>query len=127
MNVVDSSAWLEYLAGGPNAGLFAPAIEGTDQLLVPAIVLYEVFKKVLNGPGEDAALTVAAVMHEGRLVEIDSTLALLGARLSVELKLPMADSLILAVAQAHQATLWTQDADFDGLPGVRFVEKGAER
>lgn len=119
-NVVDSSAWLEYFADGPNADFFAPAIENTRQLLVPAISLYEVFKRVLQQRGEGDALQAVALMQQGRVVDVDGTLALSAARLSAELKLPMADSLILAAAQAHKAVLWTQDADFAAVPGVRY-------
>jgi predicted nucleic acid-binding protein len=120
VNVVDSSAWLEYLANGPNAGYFAPAIEAVDELLVPAIVIYEVFRRVLQQRGEDAALQAAALLHQGEVVEVDSALALLAARLGAEHKLPLADSLIYATAHARGALLWTQDADFKTLPGVRF-------
>lgn len=120
MNVVDSSAWLEYLANGPNAGYFAPAIEAVDELLVPAIVIYEVFRRVLQQRGEDSALQAAALLHQGEVVEVDSALALLAARLGAEHKLPLADSLIYATAHARGALLWTRDADFKTLPGVRF-------
>lgn len=127
MNVVDSSAWLEYLANGPNAAYFAPAIEAVDDLLVPAIVLYEVFRRVLQQRGEDAALQAAALLHQGEIVAIDSALALYAARLSAELKLPLADSLIYATSRVRDATLWTQDADFKGLPDVRYRPSRASR
>lgn len=120
MNLVDSSGWLEYFADGPNAPFFAPAIEDAAALLVSTINLYEVFKRVLQQRDEDSALKAVAVMGEGRVVPIDDALALSAARLSVLHDLPMADSLILATARAHQALVWTQDADFDGLEGVRY-------
>lgn len=120
MNVVDSSAWLEYLANGPNANHFAPAIEGVDELLVPAIVIYEVFRRVLQQRGEDAALQAAAVLHQGKVIAVDSALALYAARLGAEHKLPLADSLIYATTRVREAVLWTQDADFKDLPGVRY-------
>ncbi len=120
MNVVDSSAWLEYLANGPNAGHFAPVIEAIDDLLVPAIVLYEVFRRVLQQRGEDAALQAAALLHQGEVVAVDSALALYAARLGPEHKLPLVDSLTYATSRAREATLWTQDADFKGLPEVRY-------
>ena len=124
MNVVDSSAWLEYFADGPNAEVFAPAIERTAKLLVPSLCLFEVFKRVLQQRGEGPGLQAVAVMRQGTVVELDEVLALTAARLSAELKLPMADSVILATARHYRATVWTQDADFEGLPGVRFVKKG---
>jgi predicted nucleic acid-binding protein len=123
MNVVDSSGWLEYFADGPNADFFAPAIEAKRELLVPVISVYEVFKRVLQQRDEDAALQAAAQMLQGQVIELDATLALQAARTSVELKLPMADSLILATAQAHDALVWTQDEHFEGLAGVRYTEK----
>ena len=120
MNVVDSSAWLEYFSNGPNATAFAPAIEKTADLVVPALTLYEVFKRVLQQRDEGAALQAIAVMQQGRVVDLDAALALSAARLSVDLGLPMADSVILATARTYEAVLWTQDTDFKGLPGVEY-------
>jgi len=123
MNVVDSSAWLEYLADGPNANFFAPAIEKTRQLLVPAIVLSEVFKKVLQERSETDALGAISVMQHGRIVELSGGLALNAARLSHQFKLPMADSVILATARASNAMIWTQDSDFKGMENVKFRQR----
>ena len=121
MNVVDSSGWLEYFAGGPNADFFAPAVEAVDELVVPAVSLYEVFKRVLQQRGEGDALQAIALMQQGSLVELTSPIALDAARTSAELGLPMADSIILATARAHEATLWTQDSHFEGIEGVRYI------
>jgi len=123
MNVIDSSAWLEYFANGPNAGFFAPAIENTDELLVPSLTLFEVFKRVLQQRDEDQALQAVAVMQQGKVVDLDSRIALEAARISRDRGLPMADSIIYASAQVHGAAVWTQDADFDGLSGVRYRQK----
>ena len=123
MNVVDSSGWLEYFANGPNADFFAPAIENTAELIVPTLSLYEVFKQVLQQRGEGDALQAVAAMLQGRVVDLDTDLALSAARLSVAFKLPMADSVILSAAQMHGATLWTQDADLKGIPGVEYIAK----
>ena len=119
MNVVDSSGWLEYFADGPAAGFFAPAIEKTSELVVPTVSLYEVFKRVLQQRDESAALNAVALMQQGRLVDLTAPLALSAATLGAQLKLPLADSVIYATARAHEATLWTQDADFEGLPDER--------
>ena len=102
MNVVDSSGWLEYFADGPNAQFFALAVEDVSALLVPTVSIYEVFKRVLQQRGEGEALQAAAVMAQGRPVELDTR---------------------LATAQAHHATLWTQDSDFAGVHGVEYIEK----
>jgi len=123
MNVVDSSGWLEYFADRSNADFFAPAIESVSELLVPSISIYEVFKKVLQERGESEGFQAVATMQQGRVVDLDATLALRAAKISAELKLPMADSVMLATAQVHEARLWTQDADFEGIEGVEYVEK----
>lgn len=120
MNVVDSSGWLEYLADGPNAAFFAPAIERSVDLLVPTLSIFEVFKRVRGQRDESSALQAIALMHQGQLVDLTAPLALDAARLSRSAGLPMADSIMLATARIHGATFWTQDADFKGLPDVRF-------
>lgn len=123
MNIVDSSGWLEYFAEGDNADFFAPAIEDTKNLLVPVICIYEVFKKILLQSGMNEAQVHVSDMKQGQVIEIDESLALSAAKLSADLKLPMADSLILATARANNATLWTQDEHFKDLEGVSYIEK----
>jgi predicted nucleic acid-binding protein len=123
MNLVDSSGWLEYFADGQNAKFFAPALEDTENLLVSTINIYEVFKRVFQQRGEDAALQAVALMQQAGVVDVTSPIAMDAAKLSAEMKLPMADCLILATARAFGATLWTQDADLRGLPDVRFTKK----
>ncbi|MBW0000179.1 MAG: type II toxin-antitoxin system VapC family toxin [Verrucomicrobia bacterium] len=122
MNVVDSSAWLEYLTGSEWAERFAEPIEKTASLIVPVIVIYELFKKVYRERGEDAALEVYGLLAQGTVVDIEPPLALAAARIP----LPLADSLIYATAQLHRATLWTQDEHFQGMAGVRYFPKGKE-
>jgi len=123
MNVIDSSGWLEYFADGPNADFFAPAIEGVTELIVPSISLYEVFKRILQQRSEGDALQAVAAMQQGVVVDLNSTLALNAAKLSVDLQLPLADSIILATDHWHNAVLWTQDADFSEIEGVQYVKK----
>jgi len=123
VNVVDSSGWLEYFANGPNANFFAPPIEDTRRLIVPSLSVFEVFKRVLQQRDENAALQAAALMQQGQIVPLDAKLALAAAKLSADLKLPLADSVILATARAYHATLWTQDADFASIPGVKYRAK----
>jgi len=120
MNVVDSSAWLEYFADGPNAQEFAPAIADIQDLLVPSITLFEVFKRVMVQRDSEAALYAVGQMQRGRVVDLDADLAVAAADLSIDLGLPLADSVILATARAAEATLWTQDSDFEGLEGVQY-------
>jgi toxin FitB len=120
---VDSSGWIEYFTDSPNASIFAPAIEDRDNLLVASPSVCEVFKWILREHGESAALQAAAVMRQGVLVDLDVTLAIRAAKVRLERKLPLADSIIYATAQALGAILWTQDAHFEGLPGVRYTPK----
>ncbi|MGB9585789.1 MAG: type II toxin-antitoxin system VapC family toxin [Anaerolineales bacterium] len=123
MNVVDSSGWLEYFIDGKNADFFAPVIENTQDVLVPTISLFEVFKRILLERTRDDALEAVAQMKEGRVVELDDSLALFAAELSYKLQLPLADSIILATARVNNATLWTQDVHFKGMDGVEYFEK----
>ncbi len=120
MNVVDASAWLEYFADGPNAGEFAEAIADTEQLVVPSITLFEVFKRVRVQRDPAAALYAVAQMMRGRVVDLDSELAVAAAALSAETGFAMADSVVLATARDADATLWTQDSDFEGMDGVEY-------
>jgi predicted nucleic acid-binding protein len=123
MNVVDSSGWLEYFTRGENAEFFLPIIRDSEHLLVPTICVYEVFKRLLVERDEDSALLAAGLMSHGCEVELDRSLALEAAQISRELKLAMADSIILATARACEAALWTQDEHFKDIPGVKFIEK----
>ena len=123
MNVVDSSAWLSYFAGDKNSGQFAKPIEAIDKLLVPSIALTEVFKSILRQRSEEAAFEAIAHMEQGRVIALDSELAINAASYGVELKLPLADTIIYATAKKYGATVWTQDSDFKGLSGVKFYPK----
>ena len=123
MNVVDSSAWLEYFADGPNAARFAAAIENQGKLLVPSITLLEVFKRISQQRDDSVALQYIAVMQQGAVVDLDADLALRAAVLGQQHKLPLVDSIIYATAQRAKALVWTQDADFEGLSDVRYWKK----
>ncbi len=123
MNVINSSGWLEYFTGGKNANFFAPVIEATENVIVPTISIFEVFKRTLVEKNRDDALEAVAMMYDGKIIDLDREIALIAAELSFELKLPMADSIILATARANDAILWTQDEHFKGLAGVKYVKK----
>jgi len=123
MNVVDSSAWLEYFGDGPNASEFAKAIENPGELVVPTLTLFEVFKRTAQLQSEAVALSAVATMMQGKLVDLTSTLALHAARLSLSGHLPLADSIILATARSEGAILWTQDAHFEGIENVKYLPK----
>lgn len=123
MNIVDSSCWLEYLTNSKLANNYAKVIEHPKQLIVPSITLYEVFKKALQEKGESTALQIVAHMKQGKVIDLNLEISILAANLSIEYSLPMADSIILATARKHGATLYTQDADFKGLDGVKYFKK----
>ena len=120
MNCVDSCGWLEYFADGPHASFYAKAIEDVGSLVVPTIVLLEVFQRIVQQRDEASALQAVAAMQQGTVVALDAALALSAATLGVRHALPLADSLILATARAAEAVVWTQDAHFRDLPSVRF-------
>jgi toxin FitB len=123
MNLVDTSGWLEYFFGGKNASRFSLPIENTESLTVSVICLYEVFKKVNMVADEAKALQAVAQMKQGVVIPLSEDLALRSSLVSIKYKLAMADSMIYATAQMHNACLWTQDADFEKLANVKYIEK----
>ncbi|MDR2630902.1 MAG: type II toxin-antitoxin system VapC family toxin [Spirochaetaceae bacterium] len=123
MNIVDSSLWLEYFAGTDTGNMVSKTIENIGELIVPSIVLYEVFKKLLLETTEDNALFCIAHMKQGKIINLGDTLSLSVARLGVKFKLPMADSIIYAVTIKYEGILWTQDRHFSGLDFVKYFEK----
>lgn len=122
-NVVDSSGWLEYFADAKNAHFFAPIIENTKNLIVPTISLLEVFKHVLRQCSEKQAFESVECMMQGDVVDLDIEISLSAAKLGIQYKIPLADSIILATGMAYEATVWSQDADFEGLPQVKYINK----
>ena len=123
MNLVDSSGWVEYFVNGPQANDFKKAVEDSKNLIVPSICIYEVFRKALQFMEEKKVLEIVAVMRLGKIVPLDDQMAFSAASLSHRLKLPMADSIILAAAHEYKATIWTMDADFKDLPSVNYIAK----
>ena len=127
MNVIDSSGWLEYFINGPNASFFAPTIQDVANIVVPTVSIFEVFKRTLIERGRTDALEAVAIMYDGKVIDLDREIALIAADLSFELKLPMADSIILATTRAYNATLWTQDEHFKDIEGVKYIKKKPEK
>ena len=124
MNIVDSSGWIEYFADSKKANNFSKPIENTNELIVPSIILFEVFKKLLAELGEDIALIAIAHMQQGKVIDLDQEIALSAARLSFENKIPMTDSIISFTAIKYNATLWTQDEHFQNLKGkIKYFPK----
>lgn len=122
-NIVDSSGWLEYFADANNAHFFAPAIENTKDLIVPTISILEVFKHVLRQCSEKQAFESIECMLQGTVVDLTIEVSLNAAKLGILHKIPLADSIILATGLAHEAIIWSQDADFKGLPRVKYINK----
>ena len=125
LHIVDSSGWIEYFTDGPGADNFAPVISNDSNLIVPAIVIFEVAKLLLRLHGDEHAKAAVAQLSTARVEALDAEIASDAAVVSILHQLPMADSIIYATAQRFGAMLWTQDADFEGLPGVRYVPKSS--
>lgn len=123
MNVIDSSAWLEYFSEGPNAAIFSRPIEDATSLIVPVITVYEVFKIVLRESTENNALQAISAMQKGRVIDLTPSIAMEASKFSLQHNLPMADSIILATARRYNCTIWTQDSDFKGIEGVNYFPK----
>ena len=92
-------------------------------MVVPTICLYEVFKRLLVQSGEESALQAIGIMSLGVIAELSREIAVDAASISLIFKLAMADSIILATTRAYKATLWTQDVDFEGMEGVRYIQR----
>ncbi len=123
MNIVDSSGWLAYFADEPNAKHFLTPLNDTDSLVVPTVTIYEVFKVVLRESSENEALQAAVAMRKGRVVDLTASMAIAASKISLEHKIPMADSIILATAKEFEAAIWTQDSDFKNIDDVKYFPK----
>ena len=123
MNIIDSSGWLEYFADAPNTSFFSRPLQKTNDLIVPTITIYEVFKTVLRQRSESDALQAVALMQQGSIADLTTGISILAAKISLEQHLPMADSIILATARMYKATIWTQDSDFKEIDGVQYIVK----
>jgi predicted nucleic acid-binding protein len=123
MNLVDSSGWLEYFTDGKNSEIFSKPLNNKEELIVPSITLYEVFKVVLREKDENTALQVTATMQQCKVIELTSEIAIHAAKISHDKKLPMADSIILATGILYNAVIWTQDSDFKNITGVKYFSK----
>jgi predicted nucleic acid-binding protein len=120
MNIIDSSGWLEYFSDGPNANHYLPPLNDPSSLIVPVITIYEVFKVVLRESAENGALQAVSAMQKGTIIDLNANLAMDVSKLSLKHNLPMADSIILATARAHNCVIWTQDSDFQDIENVNY-------
>ena len=120
MNLVDSSGWLEYLSDGKNADSFSTPLNDIENVIVPTICIYEVFRVVLREKGENEALQAVALMKQGNIVDLSFEISIQAAKFSIDNKIPMADSIVYTTGQKYNAVIWTQDDDFKNLPGVKY-------
>ena len=125
MNVVDSSGWVEFFQAGANGLVFKPVIELRDQLLVPTIALFEVHKVLSRSLPSDLVDRCLAVMRLGRVLDLTDQRAIAASKVSREHRLALADAAMYSMAQEHRASFWTQDIDYQDLPGVRYFSKPA--
>ncbi len=123
MNIVDSSGWLAYFADEPNAKHFQAPLKDAASLIVPSVTIYEVFKVVLRESSENDALQSVAAMQKGTVVDLTTKIAITASKMSLQHRLPMADSIILATAREFNAKIWTQDSDFENISGVKYFSK----
>ena len=121
--VLDSCGWLAYFADEPHADRFAPYIEGTEPLVIPAVVEFEVHRWALRELGDERALALAAAMSRHDSIAIDAGLARRAAELAHTHRLSACDALDYAVAEAVGGVLVTSDPDLQGLPLVEFHPK----
>jgi toxin FitB len=118
--IVDSSVWLEIFTKGDRAAECLLKLRGKE-IMVPTIVLFEVYRKVKQKISDDVALEVVASISKNKVLPVDRDIALLAADLSIEFKLGMADSMVYAFARDNGTSLLTLDHDFMNLPGVVVV------
>ena len=123
MNIVDSSGWLEYFSGGPNADKYEKPLSELDKLIVPTVCIYEVFKVVLREKDENSALQAIALMQQSKVVDLNTEISMHAAKISLEYKIPMADSIILSTGLLYESIIWTQDKDFKNLPNVKYFHR----
>ena len=123
MNIIDSTLWLEYFAGTETGDIVSEIIENTNELIVPSITVYEIFKKFFLVRNEDDALLAVGHMKQGKIVDLTDELSLSAARISITYKIPMADSIIYATNLKYNCILWTQDKHFSDLKSVNYFPK----
>ena len=124
LHVVDSSGWIEFFTAGANGPAFRSVIQARRGLVVPTIALYEVCKTLSRHLDAAVVDTCLNVMRMGRVVDFTDARAIAAARISRAHGLALADAAMYGIAQELGATFWTQDVDYEGLPGVQYFPKG---
>ena len=123
MNVVDSSGWIEYFIDTVNADNFAQAIEKSALLIVPALSFFEVHRYLSKNTSAAQRDRCLDVMRRGSVVELTTVRAIAASDMALLHKLAMADAVMYSIAREFNATFWTQDVDYQDLPGVSYHAK----
>ena len=123
MIVLDSSGWIEFFTGGSLAGQYEKHLQKPSEIIVPAIVFYEVYKKIKGEWSEESALVAVSKMQNCRFLPLTEELSLSAADISLQYKLAMADAIVYACSLQEQAQLVTSDKDLAGLPRVTYYPK----
>jgi len=123
--LIDSYGWIEYFADGPLAESYAAFIEKADaeKTVTPTIVIFEVYRRIKSMKGEQKALEAYAQMSRTKIVELASLIALKAADVSMTMNLRMADSIIVATAEAYNAEIVTSDEHLKSVERVKFINK----
>ena len=120
MNVVDASGWIEYFIGSAQAEFYAPSIEDASKLLVPALSLYEVHRYLSRNTSAAQRDACLDTMRQGQVVDLTDARAIAASEVAQKHKLAMADAVMYSIAREFNAIFYTQDSDYQGLPGVRY-------
>ena len=123
MVIVDSCGWLEWFTDGRLADKYQRYLADQDNLLVPAIILYEVYKILKREVSEEKALLAVGYMKNSPIIPLDETLALAAADIALQESLAMADAIIVAVSRSHNCTIISSDSDLKNQTNVKFIPK----
>ena len=123
MIIVDSCGWLEWFSDGKMADKYEPYLTDRDNILIPTIILFEVYKILKREVGEEKALLAAGYMKNAPAIPLDETLVLAAADISLQEGLAMADAIIVAAARANNCKIITSDSDLKDQPEVTYIPK----
>ena len=120
---VDSYGWIERFTNGPKAAQYNRVIDAMHpgEIITSMVVIYEVYRKVKQIKGEQAALEGVVALSQTRVIPVDPTLCLEAADYSLDHGLHFADALVYATARHFGVELYTSDEDLRGLKGINFI------
>ena len=123
MIIVDSCGWLEWFTDGELANKYRQYLADRENLLMPAIILYEVYKILKREVNEEKALLAVGYMKNAPVIPLDETLALSAADIALQESLGMADAIIVATSRLYNCTIISSDSDLKNQPNVSFIQK----